>query len=103
MAIPKNPNRIRFVASTDHDSVEYEVDFVPKTTGQVVRTVKIGRPPIVNQETREAEADINVQPTTFGLYHSIVRAFVSGITSEDSNPSNDWERAPGKPGQVTVG
>jgi hypothetical protein len=93
----KNPTLVVFRCSSDHDlHTGHEMDIVA-TNGQVIQTLSLGT------ATPDAAGDvrlpINVQPIAFGVYTARVRAVAGAAKSFDSDPSNVWERAPGRPSQ----
>lgn len=97
-----NPTRVCFEASPDHDAIDrYDLDLIDPL-GVVVNTINIGVPPapVTPDGTRWVSwPGLNVQPTAFGVgYHGVLRAVAAMANSPDSNDSNLWDRAPGRPG-----
>lgn len=92
----KNPSRVLFVVSLDHDQVtSYEMDIKRVSDNVVIQVINLGKP--VPDAQGNVSVNINVQPVTFGTYYVTLRALAGEISSDDSEKSNDWERAPGKP------
>lgn len=98
--VPKNPNRVEF-DSPDHALVTgYALTMVNIATGEVIGPTEVGKGELVNGKVVVV---INVQPIKFGRFHTIAVARAEGVESVPSAPSNEWQRAPGAPGGVTVG
>ena len=93
----KNPTRAIFKCSADHDMhTGHEIDVINES-GAVLQTLTFGTAaPDANGDVTLA---INVQPVSFGAYTAKVRATAGAWKSESSEPSNVWERVPGKPGK----
>lgn len=93
-----NPTRIAF-SCPDHDfCTGHEIDFVNQSTSEV-DTLQVGRGTVIDGEV---VIDINVQPRKFGQYVNRVRALVGTLESDDSVPSDVWQRVPGAPGKPTL-
>ena len=97
----KNPSALVFTASVDHDVITaYEVDFVRVSDNVVVQTINAGKPP--KDAAGDITVSLNVHPVTFGVYLFRARAVAGALKSADSDPSPQWERAPGKPANLRV-
>lgn len=95
----KNPTEVSFTC-IDHDKDDnHEVDIID-STGTVVQTLLIGDPPVGSDG--RVVAKFNVQPINFGQYTVIVRAIQGALKSENSLPSEKWERSFGTPSNVQV-
>ena len=91
----KNPRGVT-ITCPDHDrDDQHEVDIVRVSDGQVVQTILAGDP--APNSTGDVDLLINVQPIAFGQYRFVVRAVAGSLKSENSQPSEIWERAPGAP------
>ena len=90
----KNPSAIAFQCVDHATDDQHEIDIVRASDGVVVATILGGDPPLVNNEV---VIPINVQPVAFGQYRFIARAVAVGVRSENSVPSEIWERTPGAP------
>lgn len=102
-AVPKNPTTLMFTPSTDDAQVTaYEVDIVQTSDGAVIQTLSIPRESFQMLATGDLQTRVNVQPVKFGHYVVKVRAVATALKSEDSLPSNEWERVPGAPSRPTV-
>jgi hypothetical protein len=98
--VPKNPTEVIFTCA-DHDrDDQHELDIIRSSDGTVLQTILLGDPPA--DAAGLITAAINVQPIAFGTYTAVARAVAGGVKSENSDPSNAWERVPGKPGTVRV-
>jgi len=96
---PKNPSQIAFFCP-DHDrDDQHEIDVVRVSDGVVIATLLGGDPPLTGTEV---VVDINVQPVAFGSYRIVVRAVAGTLRSANSDPSEVWERAPGRPSGIVV-
>jgi len=97
-----NPTRVCFEVSPDHDALDrYDLDLIDPAGG-IVNTINMGVP--VPVETEDGSRwvnwpNLNVMPTMFGVgYHAVLRAVANLASSPDSDDSNLWDRAPGRPG-----
>jgi len=95
----KNPTGVTFL-SPDHATVTgYEIDIL-STTGAVVQTLVMGR------GTQDAQGVVTltlaVQPIAFGTYTLRIRAVAGTSKSDNSPPSDPWERVPGSPSKPTT-
>jgi hypothetical protein len=97
--IVKNPRNVEFTCSDHATDTAHELDII-NASGAVIQTLQLGDPPMGTDNI--VRATINVQPIAFGTYTAKVRALVGTSKSEDSLPSNPFERAPGTPGSVIV-
>jgi len=96
---PKNPRQIAFFCP-DHDrDDQHEVDIVRVSDGVVIQTLLVGDPPLTGTEV---VVDVNVAPVAYGQYRFVVRAVAGALRSNDSNPSEVWERTPGRPSSLVV-
>ena len=97
-----NPTGTEWTCSADHSAVtSYEIGWFLAGAASLVSTVDLGKPTGPTQ----CAAAINVMPLAFAEYTAKVRAKVAGtpiIYSEWSDPSNLFQRVPGKPGGVVV-
>lgn len=93
----KNPREVSFDPSPDHDQIQgYELD-IRDADGAVVQTLDLGKGSLVGGRV---VASVNVQPTKFGQYTFAARATAGDeVESDTSDPSEVWQRSPGKPGQ----
>ena len=94
---PVNPTRVCFIASSDHPIIDaYALDIFDMGGG-LINTIDLGLPtPDANNWI--SWDMLNVMPVGFGLYFCEVRALGGGVSSSPSDPSNNWDRAPGRPG-----
>jgi hypothetical protein len=97
----KNPSLLVFV-SPDHAIVTaYELDLVRASDNATIYTLVVPK-----SQTRiigpDVEIDIHVQPVPFGSYKIVVRAVVGTLKSDNSAPSDVWERVPETPTSVMV-
>ena len=96
---PKNPNTVGFTCP-DHDrDDQHEIDIVREGDGVVVATLLGGDPPLVNGEVI---LTLNVQPIAFGRYRFVARAVAGAVKSDNSTPTEVWERVPGSPTGVRI-
>lgn len=100
-----NPTGVCFIASFDHMDIDhYELDLV-SSSGAIMQTINMGKP--VPQNTPNGEQwvvwqNLNVMPVQFGTYTSVARSVGDGVTGPASDPSNFWDREPGRPGGPRV-
>ena len=88
-----NPTLLTFT-STDWDRVDrHELDIVQTSDNAVVQTLTDNGP----YTSLDINVGINVQPVAFGEYLFVARACAGTLCSADSDPSNFWDRVPGKP------
>jgi len=91
----KNPTVLVF-ACADHDrDDQHEVDIVRDSDGQVIQTLLVGDPPAASNG--DVEVNVNVQPVAFGRYHFVARSVAGSLKSNNSTPSEVWERGPVAP------
>lgn len=91
----RNPSGIAFLCP-DHDrDDQHEVDIVRESDGVVVQTLLVGDPEAL--PGAEVVVSVNVQPIALGSYRFVVRAVAGAVKSDNSVPSDIWERAPGAP------
>ena len=100
----KNPTALSFTCPDHAVDTGHEVDIV-NAQSAVIATLTIGDPAEV---AGKVIAKINVQPIAFGAYTLKVRALVQpsngpAVKSDDSGPSNVWERTAMTPTDVVVG
>ena len=95
----KNPTGYSFTCPDHAGDDAHEIAIVRESDGVTVSTIPLGDPPAVNGVVT---GSLNVQPLAFGAYRARVRAIASGISSDWSDPTTVFERAPGKPGGVVV-
>jgi len=97
-----NPTGAEWTCSADHAAVtSYDIGWFLAGATSPVSTVDLGKPTGPTLCT----AVINVQPLAFAEYTAKVRAKITGtptLYSEWSDPSNLFQRVPGKPGGVVV-
>lgn len=99
--IIKNPSGVSFT-SPDHDMVDnYEIDIVRVSDGVVIQTIQGGHPAADASGT--VTVTFNIQPIAFGEYRVVVRAVAGTQKSDNSDPSEVWSRAPGRPTNVRIG
>lgn len=96
----QNPRQVAFTCPDHALDDQHEMDIVRTSDGVVIQTLQLGDPPM--NEQGEVVASINVQPVTFGTYVVRVRVIAGTLRSIDSTDSNQWVRAPGQAGSVTV-
>ena len=99
----KNPTKVEFDCPDHAVDTGHEMDII-NAAGTVLQTLSLGDPAMV---AGKVVAPINVQPIAFGAYTAKVRVVVqpaSGppVKSEDSGPSNVWERTAMQPVSVTL-
>ena len=98
----QNPTRVEFDLSVDHDRVtRYELSVVNLATGATIQTLDLGLPDDPDGDGR-VDVAINMQPIAFGTYVAVARAYAADVVGPDSDPSNVWERVPGRPGGVLL-
>lgn len=98
--VVNNPRGLAFTCP-DHDGDDqHEIDIVRESDGRVVQTLLSGDPPL--NAAGEVEVVINVQPVAFGRYYFIVRAVAGTLRSDNSDPSQVWQRVPGRPSGLIV-
>lgn len=104
----RNPSHVEFNCA-DHDGdTEHELKIfrIEGTTRVLISTILLGDPAYKDAATKLVAADINVQPIAFGEYVATVTAVASvngtPIKSDDSDESNLFQRAPGKPSTLVI-
>lgn len=107
---PQNPNAVVFTPSSpaDHDQLTAYEATILDSAGAVVQVLNLGKPALCPTTTCPATvpagdvfAPLNVQPIKFGSYTIVIRGVAGAVRGPQSDPSNVWERAPGKPGKPT--
>jgi len=90
----KNPTLITFTSS-DWDRVDrHELDIIRTSDNTIVQTLTDNGP----YTSQDISVSINVQPVAFGEYTFVARACAPTVgCSINSEQSNLWDRAPGKP------
>jgi len=97
----KNPASIQFT-SPDHALLtDYQIDFVT-AAGAVIQTLTVPVAQVTVLPTGEILIALNVQPVAFGTYTFVVRSVAGPDISENSEPSEPWQRVPGAPSQIVV-
>ncbi len=92
-AVVKNPTLLTFT-SIDWATIDrHEMDIVRTSDNQIVQTL-VDNAPYTSQDIN---VGINVMPVAFDEYFFVARACAGIKCSVDSDPSNLWERVPGKP------
>ena len=100
---PVNPTTVCFTVGIDHQSGFTFLLDLYDATDMFVQTISMG--------ALDPDADgwvvwpsLNVMPTAFGTdYRARIRAVSLGsVESAASDPSNTWDRRPGRPGGVAV-
>lgn len=94
----KNPAALVFACPDHAGDDQHEIDIVRVSDGVVVATVLGGDPPA--NAAGDVVIPLNVQPIAFGLYRFVARAVAGTVKSDNSLPSEVWERAPGRPTNV---
>ncbi len=91
--VVKNPTLLTFT-SIDWATIDrHELDILTSSDNGFVQTlVDIG--PYTSQDI---SVGINVMPVAFGEYIFVARACIGTTCSVNSEPSNLWERVPGRP------
>ena len=99
-----NPTQVQWNPSADHSAVtSYEVAyFIGGAAAPVSPPVDLGKPTPDAQNV--CTANINTQPLGFNTYTAKMRAKVvvdaaTTLYSDWSDPSNPFQRVPGKPGK----
>jgi hypothetical protein len=96
----KNPTTIQFVC-VDHDKDDqHELDVIRASDNTVIATLLLGDPPA--DANGLVTATLNVHPIAFGTYFGKVRAVAGTLKSDDSAPSNQFQRAPGQPTVLVI-
>jgi len=99
-----NPTGAEWTCSADHSSISsYEIGWFLAGATAPVSTTDLGKP--IPTAANLCTSAINVMPLAFAEYSAKVRCKVAGapvIYSEWSDPSNLFQRVPGKPGGVVV-
>ena len=90
----KNPSAVAFLCPDHATDDQHEIDIVRVSDGVVIQTILGGDPPLV---AGEVVIPVNVMPVAFGQYRFVARAVAGIIKSNNSVPSDVWERAPGPP------
>ncbi|MGH2667509.1 MAG: hypothetical protein ACRDH5_00025 [bacterium] len=91
----KNPRGVTWAGCPDHDRDDnHEVGIFDAASGASVQVLSVGDPALTDGAY---PALVNVQPIAFGRYVFRVRALVGALASDWSEPTEVWERAPGKP------
>lgn len=100
----RNPSTIEFECPDHATDDGHEVDIVRVSDNVVVQTLNVGDPAAVGTANNmpTVRVTLNVQPVTFGTYRFVVRAIAGTSESENSAPSPNWERVPGRPGNVVI-
>ena len=101
---PRNPTAIAFT-SVDHDLAAvtgYEVDIVRSSDNVTVQTLNVAKSTTTKLPTGEIRVTLNVQPIAFGQYRVVVRTVAGTLESDNSLPSDMWERVPGAPSKPAV-
>jgi len=91
----KNPRFIDFECPDHTLDDQHELEIVRVSDGVVIQTILLGDPPATTLGI--VTAPLNIQPVAFGTYFVRIRAVVGTVKSELSDPSNTWDRVPGKP------
>lgn len=97
----KNPSGLAFTCPDHSLDDNHEIDIVRESDGTVVQTLLVGDPS-TDPTTGEVIVTVNVMPVTFGRYRFIVRSVASGVRSDNSTPSDIWERAPQSTGKPRI-
>lgn len=98
-----NPIAVEFEFLDWEQATGYEVDIVEQATRVVTNTLRYG-PSRALAGTITVHLEVNVQPTAHGVYVFIARGVLPGGVTENSAPSDPWERIPGPPGKpVAIG
>jgi hypothetical protein len=96
-----NPTGAEWTASVDHSTISaYEIGWFLGAATSPVSTVDVGKP--TPNASNVCSVTINVMPLPFGEYVARVRAKAGTVYSEWSDPSNLFQRVPGKPGGPVV-
>lgn len=99
----KNPNIAQWTSPDHNLATAYEIDIIDTINNSVIQTITISNVPVIPLNTNgEVETKINVQPIKFGTYIAKVRVVFGAVKSEDSPPSNVWERTPQSATNVKV-
>jgi hypothetical protein len=101
-ALVINPREVEFDPSPDHAAIDrYVIAFYAPGSTTPARELDIGKPAVGTDG--KCRAPINVQPLTFTAgYTARVRGAAGTILGEWSDPSNPFDRIPGKAGGVVV-
>lgn len=97
--VPKNPTGLAWTCPDHALDDAHEIAIVRESDGVTIQTLAAGDPPLTGTEVVAA---LNVQPVAFGQYRFRVRALAAGVSSDWSELSEIWERAPGKPTGLVV-
>jgi hypothetical protein len=96
----KNPTLVIVPACPDHDQdTGHEIEILTPQ-GSSVQVLQVGDPP--REPNGEVRFQVNVQPIKFGQYVVVVRATAGAVKSDNSPPSDAWERVPGAPSKPAV-
>lgn len=96
-----NPTGAEFTASPDHATItSYEIGWFLGGATSPVSTVDLGKP--TPNASNVCTVVINVMPLPFNEYTAKVRAKAGTVYSEWSDPSNPFQRVPGRPGGPVV-
>jgi len=88
----KNPTLLTFTSIDWASVTRHELHIVRTSDNQAIQTL-VDNGPYTSENISIA---INVMPVAFGEYYVVARACAAEC-SEDSDPSNLWDRVPGKP------
>lgn len=96
-----NPTAYEFEPSADHAAIDsYELGVYTAVSDILIATLVIGKPTV--DADGKCRGSLNVQPIKFGTYVAKVRAKAAEVFSPWSDPSNLWDREPGKPGKIVI-
>ena len=97
----RNPSGATFTPSADHATItSYEIGWFLTGAVEPVSTVDIGKP--APDGTNTCAIAINVMPLAFNEYTAKIRAKAGTVYSDWSDPSNGFQRVPGRPGKPAV-
>lgn len=95
----KNPTLLTFTSPDWSQVVSHEIEIVRTSDGVVIQTLVDNGP----YTSEDISVSINVMPVAFGEY--VIKARACALTPCDgiqSDESNKWDRAPGKPSKPLV-
>lgn len=98
----RNPTGAQFT-SPDHATVTgYEIDIIRVADNSLVQTITIAKSATTVLATGEISVTLNVQPIAFGEYRCVARAVAGTMKSDNSTPSDIWNRVPGPPSKPVM-
>lgn len=96
-----NPTKVEFTVSADHASLsKYLIGYFLPGATDPVQTADI--PITAPDASQKVTQPINATPLGFGTYVARMKAYANGVSSEWSEPSNEFSRIPFPPASPVV-